>query len=155
MKMRFIPTSVHSAVDHVVGPALVLAPTLLRLGRTSPEGLTARAVGGVEAFYSNITDYELSAKNVVPMKVHLVLDAVGGATLALVPQLTGARKRGKKHWLPHLAVGALEVGMAAFTKTEPPRPVERRADAVKKLAKNALKAKVVKDVTQVVAKAIP
>jgi hypothetical protein len=155
MKMRFIPTSVHGAVDHVVGPALVLAPTLLRLGRTSPEGLTARAVGGVEAFYSNLTDYELSMKNVVPMKVHLALDAVGGATLALVPQLTGARQRGKKHWLPHLAVGALEVGMAAFTKTDPPRPVERRADAVKKLAKNALKVKVVKDVTQVVAKAIP
>jgi hypothetical protein len=155
MQMRFIPTSVHGAVDHVVGPALVLAPTLLRLGRTSPEGLTARAVGGVEAFYSNLTDYELSMKNVVPMKVHLALDAVGGATLALVPQLTGARQRGKKHWLPHLAVGALEVGMAAFTKTEPPRPVERRADTVKKLAKNALKAKVVKDVTQAVAKAIP
>ena len=155
MKMRFIPTRVHSAADHVVGPALVLAPTLLRLGRTSPEGLTARAVGGVEAFYSNLTDYELSMKNVVPMRVHLALDAVGGATLALVPQLSGARKRGKKHWLPHLAVGALEVGMAAFTKTEPPRPAERRAQTVKKLAKNALKAKTVKDVTQVVAKAKP
>jgi hypothetical protein len=155
MQMRFIPTSVHGAVDHVVGPALVLAPTLLRLGRTSPEGLTARAVGGVEAFYSNLTDYELSMKNVVPMKVHLALDAVGGATLALVPQLTGARKRGKKHWLPHLAVGALEVGMAAFTKTEPSRPADGRAEAVKKFAKNALKAKVVQDVTQVVAKAIP
>jgi hypothetical protein len=151
MKMRFIPTSVHSAVDRVVGPGLVLAPTLLRLGRTSPEGLTARAVGGVEAFYSNITDYELSAKNVVPMKVHLVLDAVGGATLALVPQLTSARKRGKKHWLPHLAVGALEVGMAALTKTEPPRPVERRTEAVKKLAKTALKAKVVKEVAKALA----
>ncbi len=155
MQMRFIPTSVHGAVDRVVGPALVIAPTLLRLGRTSPEGLTARAVGGVEAFYSNLTDYELSLKNVVPMRVHLVLDAVGGATLALVPQLSGARKRGKKHWLPHLAVGALEVGMAAFTKTEPPRPAERRAQTVKKLAKNALKAKTVKDVTQVVAKAKP
>ena len=155
MQMRFIPTGVHSAVDHVVGPTLILAPTLLRLGRTSPEGLTARAVGGVEAFYSNLTDYELSLKNVVPMRVHLVLDAVGGATLALVPQLSGARKRGKKHWLPHLAVGALEVGMAAFTKTEPPRPAERRAQTVKKLAKNALKAKTVKDVTQVVAKAKP
>ena len=148
MKMRFIPTSVHGAVDHVVGPALVLAPTLLRLGRTSPEGLTARTVGSVEAFYSNLTDYELSVKNVVPMKVHLALDAVGGATLALVPQLTGARKRGKKHWLPHLAIGALEVGMAACTKTEPPKPVERRAQTIRKLAKTALKAKVVKEVAR-------
>jgi hypothetical protein len=148
MKMRFIPTSVHGAVDHVVGPALVLAPTLLRLGRTSPEGLTARAVGGVEALYSNITDYELSIKRVLPMKAHLALDAVGGATLALVPQLTGARKRGKKHWVPHLAIGAFEVGMAAFTKTEPPRPAERRVEAIKKLAQTALKAKVVQDVAR-------
>src|ERR1700751_4629196 len=121
MKIRFIPTSIHSAVDHVVGPALVLAPTLLRLGRTSPEGLTARGVGGVESVYSNLTDYELSVKNVVPLKVHLVLDAVGGATLALVPQLTGARKRGKKHWVPHLAIGVMEIGLAALTKTEPPK----------------------------------
>ena len=151
MKMRFIPTRVHSAADHVVGPALVLAPTLLRLGRTSPEGLTARAVGGVESFYSNLTDYELSVKNVVPMKVHLALDAVGGATLALVPQLTGARKRGKKHWLPHLALGAFEIGMAALTKTEPPRPVERRAQTIKKLAKTALKAKAVKEVARALA----
>jgi hypothetical protein len=151
MKMRFIPTSVHGAVDHVVGPALVLAPTLLRLGRTSPEGLTARAVGGVEAFYSNITDYELSVKNIVPMKVHLALDVAGGAALALVPQLTGARKRGKKHWVPHLAIGALEIGMAAFTKTEPPRPAERGGQTIKKLAKTALKAKVVKEVARALA----
>jgi hypothetical protein len=151
MKMRFIPTKVHGAVDHVVGPALVLAPTLLRLGRTSPEGLTARAVGGVEALYSNITDYETSMKNVVPMKVHLALDAVGGATLALVPQLTGARQRGKKHWIPLLALGAFEVGMAAFTKTERPRPAERRAEAIKKLAQTALRAKVVKEVARALA----
>jgi len=120
-KMRAMTTSVHGAVDQVVGPALVIAPTILRLGRTSPEGIVARAVGGAETVYSNLTDYELSAKNVVPMPVHLALDAVGGATLALVPQLTGARQRGKKHWLPHLAIGALEVGMAALTKTERPK----------------------------------
>jgi hypothetical protein len=99
--------------------------------------------------YSNITDYEMSMKNVVPIKVHLALDAVGGATLALVPQLTGARKRGKKHWVPLLALGAFEVGMAAFTKTEPPQPAERRAEGIKKLAKTALKAKAVQDFAKV------
>jgi hypothetical protein len=134
-KMRFIPTSVHGAIDHVVGPALVLAPTVLRLPRTSPEGIVARAVGGAEAVYSNLTDYELSVKNVVPMKVHLVLDAVGGATLALVPQLTGARNRGKKHWLPHLAIGVAEIGMAALTKTEPPRKPSRKAEIARLVGK--------------------
>jgi hypothetical protein len=132
-KMQFIPTRVHGAVDQVVGPALVVAPTVLRLGRTSPEAIVARAVGGTEAVYSNLTDYELSPKKVVPMPIHLALDAVGGATLALVPQLTGARRRGKKHWMPHLAIGALEVGMAALTKTGPPK-TGRKAQIAKLVA---------------------
>jgi hypothetical protein len=141
MKTRFIPTSVHAAIDHLVGPALVAAPTVLGLRRTSPEGIVPRAVGGVEAIYSNLTDYEMSMKNIVPMRVHLALDAVGGATLALIPQMTGARARGKKHWVPHLAIGALEVGMALFTKTEPPKTKTRRAAQVAKLAATAKIAK--------------
>jgi hypothetical protein len=136
-KLRFIPTSVHGAIDHVVGPALVLAPTLLRLKRTSPEGITAEAVGGAEAIYSNLTDYELSMKNVVPMKIHLVLDAIGGATLAIVPQLTGARQRGKKHWLPHLAIGVAEVGLAALTQTERPKANVGRKAKIAKLVNSA------------------
>ena len=151
MKLRFIPTSVHSAIDHVVGPALVAAPTVLGLKRTSPEGIVARAVGGAEAIYSNLTDYELSAKNVVPMRVHLALDAVGGATLALVPQLTGARARGKKHWLPHLAIGALEVGLAGFTEKDPPQTTTGRAA---KLAKLVATAKLAKEAAQGVVKAV-
>jgi hypothetical protein len=138
-KMRVVPTSVHSAVDHVVGPVLVFAPTVLRLGRRSPEGIAARAVGGAETVYSNLTDYELSAKNVVPMPIHLALDAVGGAALALVPQLTGARQRGKKHWLPHLVIGALEVGMAAVTKIE--RPRTGRKAQIAKLVSSAKRAR--------------
>jgi hypothetical protein len=136
-KVRFIPTSVHGAIDHVVGPALVLAPTLLRLGRTSPEGITAEAVGGAEAIYSNLTDYELSLKNVVPMKLHLALDAVGGADLAIVPQLTGARQRGKKHWLPHLAIGVMEIGLAATTQTERPKPRNLRKAKLARLVESA------------------
>jgi hypothetical protein len=137
MKLRFIPTSVHGAVDHVVGPVLVAAPTVLGLGRTSPEGILARATGGVQAVYSNLTDYELSMQNAVPMKVHLALDAVGGATLALVPQLTGARQKGKKYWLPHLAIGVLEIGMAAFTKTQPPETKAGRASHLGRLVATA------------------
>jgi hypothetical protein len=141
MSLRFIPTSVHSAIDHVVGPALVAAPTLLGLDRTSPEGLAARAIGSAQAIYSNLTDYEVSAKNVVPMRVHLALDAVGGATLALVPQLTGARRRGKKHWVPHLALGAFEVGLALLTKTEAPQTKAGRAAKIAKLVATAKLAK--------------
>src|SRR5436309_5121237 len=121
MKIKVIPTHVHSAVDHVVGPALIAAPTVLGLDRTSPEGLVPRVNGIAAALYSNLTDYELSLKNVIPMKLHLALDAMSGAALAAVPLATGARQRGVRHWLPHTLLGGFEVGMALTTKSEPPR----------------------------------
>ena len=126
MNLRVIPTSVHSAVDHVVGPVLIAAPEVLRLPRKSPEGIVPRVNGVVAAVYSNLTDYELSLKNVIPMKVHLALDAMSGAMLATIPLATGARKRGTRHWLPHAMLGAFEVGMALFTEKEPPRSRTKR-----------------------------
>ena len=151
MGVRFIPTKVHGLIDHGVAPTLIAAPAIFGLRDDSPEGLVVRVVGGVEAIYSNLTDYEMSMKNVVPMPVHLALDGLSGAALALVPQFTGARKRGVKHWLPHLGFGLLEIGLALTTKTEPPRPAERRAKGIKKLAQTAIKAKVVKDVARAIA----
>ena len=138
MRLRFIPTNVHGAIDHAVAPALVAAPTLLGLSQTSPEGIVARAVGATEAVYSNLTDYEMSLKNVVPMRVHLVLDLIGGATLALVPQLTGARRRGAAHWVPHAAIGAFEMAMALLTKQEAPQSTPVRAKRVAGLARRLL-----------------
>ena len=91
-KMRFIPTSVHGTVDQVLAPALVIAPAILRLGRTSPESIVARTVGASEAVYSNLTNYEPSAKKVVPMRVHLALDAVSGTALV-------GRRGGRMHRL--------------------------------------------------------
>src|SRR3954464_14019780 len=126
MNLRVVPTNVHGAVDHVVSPALIAAPTLLGLSSTSPEGLLPRLNGAFGAIYSNLTDYELSLKNVIPMKLHLALDAASGATLAAVPLATGARKRGARHWVPHVALGAFEIGMAMLTKSEAPKSRTRR-----------------------------
>jgi hypothetical protein len=73
----------------------------------------------------------------IPARVHLALDVAGGAALAIVPQLTGARKHGKKHWVPYLALGSLEVALALLTKPEPTTPDTR----VTKLVKTAQRAK--------------
>jgi hypothetical protein len=83
--------------------------------------------------------------------VHLALDAVGGATLALVPQFTGARRRGKKHWVPHLVIGAMEIGMAAMTKTEAPKTKKGRKAQIAKLVASA---KVAKDAATGVMRAV-
>ena len=134
MRLRVIPTNVHSAVDHVVGPALIAAPTVLGLERTSPEGVVPRVNGIAASVYSNLTDYELSLKNVIPMRLHLALDAMSGATLAAVPLLTGARKRGTRHWLPHTLLGALEIGMALLTEQEAPKSRTTRIKRMLRLA---------------------
>lgn len=132
MKLRVIPTSVHSAIDHAVAPTLIASPGLFRISKTSPEALVAEVTGGFAAVYSNLTDYELSLKNVIPMRVHLALDAMSGAALAAVPHLTGARKRGLLHWLPQTAIGAFEIGMALLTKPEPPKSKPARMLSVLK-----------------------
>ena len=141
MNVRVIPTSVHGTIDHGVAPTLLAAPAIFRLRDDSPEALVARVVGGVQAIYANITDYEMSLKNVVPMPVHLALDGIGGAALALVPQFTGARKRGLLHWLPHAAFGAFEVGLALFTKAEAPQARPARARNVLQLGRKARQAR--------------
>jgi len=74
----------------------------------------------------------------IPTRVHFALDVAGGVALAIVPQLTGARKHGKRYWVPYLAIGALEVGLAVLTKSEPQSASTTR---VAKLVKTAQRAK--------------
>ncbi len=120
MKMRVVPTKAHAAVDHVVGPTLVLAPELfgLKNGRRS-EPIVPRAAGAAQAVYSNLTDYELAVKRLLPMKAHLAMDAAAGALLAAAPWALGTARKGPRHWLPHLLVGVTEIGLALTTRTEP------------------------------------
>jgi hypothetical protein len=90
-----------------------------------------RVVGSLATAYSLLTDYELGLKRVVPMRAHLALDALGGVALAATPFLTGASKKGTRHWLPHALIGANEVFLALTTKEHRPRAQRFRAYAPK------------------------
>jgi hypothetical protein len=137
MKLRVVPTKAHAAVDHVVGPTLMLAPELFRLKDDRKEALAPRAAGAVQGLYSNLTDYELAAKRLLPVKAHLAMDAVSGALLGAAPWMLGTAKRGVRHWLPHALVGGMEIGLALTTKTEPGdrHAPDHRLNHVWKLAK--------------------
>jgi hypothetical protein len=121
MKTRVIPTKTHGIIDYVTAPALTAAPDLLRLDGGRPSSLTPRVLGTGAAVYSALTDYELGVRRVIPMRIHLLLDAVSGAALATAPWLFGSARRGPRHWLPHAVIGTGEVAVALVTKTEPPR----------------------------------
>ena len=127
MKLRVIPTKVHGAVDMATGPALIAAPTLLRMNGNKGATIPPRAVGAAALVNALLTDYEFGLKRLLPMRTHLALDAVGGVTLAATPFLTRASKKGVRHWLPHAVLGANEVFLALTTKQRPPRAQRLRA----------------------------
>ena len=121
MGLRVIPTSVHGVLDYVSGSALLAAPELFRLKEVPSAALTPRLAGAGATAYSLMTDYELGVIRVLPMPVHLTLDAISGALLASSPWLFGYAKNGLRYWLPHTLVGASEILAALMTKTQPPR----------------------------------
>ncbi len=121
MNLRVIPTSVHGVLDYATGSALLAAPELLRLKDVPQAALTPRLAGAGATAYSLTTDYELGVIRVLPMPVHLALDAMSGALLAASPWLLGYARNGMRYWLPHALVGASEILAALTTKTQPPR----------------------------------
>jgi hypothetical protein len=121
MNLRVIPTSVHGVLDYATGSALLAAPELLRLKDVPRAALTPRLAGAGATVYSLTTDYELGVIRVLPMPVHLALDAMSGALLAASPWLLGYARNGMRYWLPHALVGASEILAALTTKTQPPR----------------------------------
>ncbi len=114
-----ISSRTHGILDYTVSLALILAPTIFNLDRSSAEGQVPVALGIGSLVYSLITRYELSVFKILPFRAHLGLDVVSGLALALSPWIFGFADR---TWAPHLIVGALEVGVVAMTqKTEVPR----------------------------------
>jgi hypothetical protein len=127
MDLRVIPTKAHGAVDMATGPALIAAPTLLKMNGNTGATIPPRLFGSASTLYALLTDYEFGLKRVLPMRAHLALDALGGVALAAAPFVTGASKRGVRHWLPHALLGANEVVLALATKERPRRATRVRA----------------------------
>ncbi len=119
MNLRFIPTKVHGVLDYVHGAALLAAPELLRTKDEPRAALVSRMAGGGATAYTLMTDFELGAVKVIPVPVHLMLDAASGALLASAPWVLGYAKGGTRYWLPHAFVGGADVLAAAATRTEP------------------------------------
>ena len=119
MSLRMIPTSVHGAIDYLTGGALLAAPEVLGLNDEPRAALVLRSAGGGALAYSLITDYELGLIRLLPVPAHLAMDAASGVLVAASPWLLGFANRGRRYWLPHVLVGAMEVLAATSTKTEP------------------------------------
>jgi hypothetical protein len=123
---RFLPTRFHGILDYLWSVLLASAPWLLNYSRGARGGAetwvpAAFAAGAV--VYSLLTDYELGAVRFLPMRVHLLLDVVGGAFLAVSPWLLDLDNPART---VHVGFGLFSVIAGLTTETRPWRPAAFR-----------------------------
>ena len=111
-----LPTRVHGMLDYLLGALLIAAPWLFGFADGGAEQWVPVALGAGVLLYSAFTDYELGVVKKLQMPAHLLLDALGGLLLAASPWMFGFDER---VWIPHVAVGLVEVVAAAITNTVP------------------------------------
>ena len=112
--MRFLPTRLHGVIDYLWGAALLSTPWLLGFSDVSAAKWLAVAFGLGAFLYSAVTDYELGLLRILPMPVHLAIDGLSGALLAVSPWLFGFAG---VVFLPHLILGLIELGTSLMTET--------------------------------------
>src|SRR4051812_277631 len=104
--MRIISTWGHGILDYVVGPILIAAPWALNFPDRGAMTWTPVALGVAALVYSLMTEYEWGMVPILPMPVHLGLDALSGIFLAASPWLFGFAQ---ELWVPHVALGLFEI----------------------------------------------
>jgi hypothetical protein len=117
--MRVLPTRLHGAIDYLWGLALLSTPWLLGFADVTAAKWLAIVFGAGAILYSAITDYELGAIRLLPMRLHLLLDGIAGAFLAASPWLFGFADRVA---MPHLLFGLFSVVASLITRTAPMQP---------------------------------
>jgi hypothetical protein len=124
--MRFLPTSVHGAIDYLWGLALLASPWIFGFADVPAARWTALLFGVGAILYSALTAYELGLLKILPMPMHLILDGIGGIVLAASPFLFGFAD--PVLW-PHLLFGLFSVFACFVTRLEPMLPTGRREPA--------------------------
>lgn len=124
-----LSTHSHGVLDYFVSAALTALPHALNCGKPAAGLLRAAGVGA--GIYSMMTDYERGLIKVLPMKAHLTLDALSGATLIAASLLLDEERPEVRAAMA--GIGAFEIAAAAMTSQdayengESPSPAERIA----------------------------
>ena len=125
--IRFVPTAVHGVFDYVGAIGLIASPFIF--GFADMGGIAVFlpiVLGAGLLLYSLLTDYELGIPGVkfIPMSVHLTVDFVASAFLALAPFLFGYWNEGVNVWLPQVIAGVGVMLLVLVTQTQPQSEVK-------------------------------
>ncbi len=108
---RVIPQDVHSMADYANG--LICASTIF--SDCAAARVAGAALAGSIISTSLLTDYRLSAANVIPVEVHEATDYLWGASAIAAPFVFGYYKRSPVAAACHVAVGAFTILASLFT----------------------------------------
>ena len=111
--MKIIPRKMHGLLDYLVGIVLIAAPWLFGFADDGPATYIPVALGAGALVYSILTNYEFGVVRLIPFRVHLLLDVLSGAFLAISPWLFGFSN---KVYLPHLIFGLIEIAAGIMTR---------------------------------------
>ena len=116
--MKFISPRAHSIIGTLVGLALIVAPNIFGFSDVGGAAVMVPRVIGIIVILSELTvQGSFSRMGFIPMKMHLVLDVLMGALLALSPWLFVFSDTETNAWVPHLVVGLVMIGYAVVTRT--------------------------------------
>ncbi|MEB3422106.1 hypothetical protein ACFSDD_22560 [Salipiger marinus] len=81
--LEIIDTRTHGAIDYLTGALLIIAPYLFGFATGGVEQWLPQLLGAMTIVMSLLTPHELSLAKVIPLKVHLGVDAANGVLLAV------------------------------------------------------------------------
>ncbi len=98
-----IDTRMHGMLDYTLSPTLMLSPNVFGFPTSGAAGVVPRTYGAASMVYSALTRYDLGIQPLIPMRTHLILDAVSSLFMAVSPWVRGsaaaaARARGFRTW---------------------------------------------------------
>ena len=131
--IRFVPTTVHGVLDYVGAVGLIACPFIFGFFRMGGIAVALPIVLGAGLIlYSLLTNYELGipALRFIPMSVHLTVDFVAAAFLAVAPFLFGYSSHGLNVWLPQVVAGLGVIVLVLVSQTQPQSGYERRDASV-------------------------
>ncbi len=113
-----IPLKVHNVLDYFIGVALALSPYVFGFSEVEAARNVFLVLGLGLIAYSAITKYYYSVAKIIPIGVHMVMDALSGIVLILSPALFGYRDViTDGQFALHFVMGIGALGLVALTRT--------------------------------------
>ena len=113
---RIIPTWLYGVKDYLAIAILLAGPWIFGFDDNKAATYVFVGVGIVGLLHTILTKFELGLFKVLPMHMHLMMDAGAGLFLIASPWLFGFADR---VYIPHVAMGVMELIVVMFAHRYP------------------------------------